>query len=141
MSDVDTLEQNKALVGRFFSAITDSRFEDAAALLDPDGSWWALARRKERPPLVQLDRIRALAGDAKAGMRFTVRGMTAEEDRVAVECEGYAEFDDRIYNNLYFFLLRVDEGRIAQLWMYDDTALGEKVLRGDKPLASHRSVD
>ena len=140
MSD-QALEGNKHLADAFFSAISESRYDDAAAMLDPDGTWWALARRAERPALVQLERIRGLAEEAKSGMRFTIRTMTAEDDRVAVECEGYAEFDDRIYNNLYFFLLRISAGRIVNLWMYDDTALGERVLRGAKPLASHRRTD
>jgi ketosteroid isomerase-like protein len=137
----ETLDANKALATAFFGAITESRFDDAAAMLDPEGTWWALARRADRPTLVQLDRIKGLANEAKGGMRFTIQSLTAEDDRVAVECEGYAEFDDRVYNNLYCFLLRIADGRIAQLWMYDDTALGERILRGDKPLASHRRTE
>jgi ketosteroid isomerase-like protein len=137
----ETLNANKQLTAAFFQAINDGRYADAAALLDPNGTWWALARRADRPALVQLDRIHALANEAKAGMRFTINTMTAEDDRVAVECEGYAEFDDRVYNNLYCFLVRVEAGRLAQLWMYDDTALGERVLRGDKPLGSHRRTE
>ena len=136
-----TVETSKRLTGEFFRAISEGRFDDAGGLLDPDATWWVLARRAERPAQVQLDRVRSLAEEAKAGMQFKVRTLTAEDDRVAVECEGHAEFDDRVYDNLYFFLLRIADGRIAQLWMYDDTAYGERILRGDKPLASHRRTD
>lgn len=130
-------EANIAVVRSFFAAITEGRFDDAAGHLDPAGSWWSLARRAAREPLVQLERIRRLSHSAKDLMSFTVNSTTAQEDRVAAEVEGYAAFDDRVYNNMYFFLIRVADGRITSLRMYDDTLMGERVLRGDNPLPSH----
>jgi ketosteroid isomerase-like protein len=139
MATDSMLEANKQVVRSFFAAITENRFEDAAQLLAADSSWWSVARRADRPALAQLERIRGLASEAKSGMTFRLVVLTAEDDRVAAEVEGYAEFDDRVYNNLYFFHLRVAGSRIARLRMYDDTALAEKVLRGSNPLPSHAS--
>jgi ketosteroid isomerase-like protein len=133
------LEANKEIVRSFFTAITENRFEDAARLLAPDASWWSLARRAERPALVQLGRIQGLAGEASSGMTFRLGSLTAEDDRVSAELEGYAEFADRVYNNRYSFHLRVEGSHIVHLRMYDDTAMAEKVLRGSNPLPSHAS--
>jgi ketosteroid isomerase-like protein len=137
LDDLEEPPMSEQLVRSFFTAITENRFDDAAALLDPDGGWWSLSKRAERPPLVQLDRIRKLSAGAKAPMSFTVGSVTEQDDRVAAEVAGYAAFDDRVYDNMYFFLIRVDGGRITNLRMYDDTLMGERVLRGDNPLPSH----
>jgi uncharacterized protein len=133
----DQTDANVGVVRAFFAAITEGRFDAAASYLDPEGSWWSLARRGERPPLVQLDRIRTLSESAKELMSFTVTTVTAQEDRVAAEVGGYAAFDDRVYDNLYHFLIRVESGTIRSLRMYDDTLLAERVLRGGKPLPGH----
>ena len=133
----EQIDANVAVVRSFFAAITEGRFDDAAGVLDPEGSWWSLARRAAREPLVQLERIRKLSLSAKDLMSFTVNSTTAQDDRVAAEVEGYAAFDDRVYNNMYFFLVQVSDGKIRSLRMYDDTLMGERVLRGDNPLPSH----
>jgi ketosteroid isomerase-like protein len=92
---------------------------------------------------VQLDRVKALYNEARNGIAFRIDTMTAEEDRVAVVVESYAEFAEQgIYNNLYHFLFRIVDGRITRIWVYYDTALANRVLRGEggtTPVESHAS--
>jgi uncharacterized protein len=134
---------NKALVREFFEAWARSDVEHTARLLDLDGEWWTLANRKTRSCREQLARVMALNSETTTGtIDFTLSDLTAEDDRVAARVESYAEFPVQgPYNNLYHFLFRIDRGRISRIWVYYDTALANRVLRGvgvsTPPLASH----
>lgn len=140
-SAVPDLAANKALIAEFFAAWEEGQFERMEKMLDPDGEWWTLASRKTRSMREQLDRNRALWGEASNGISFRLETFTAEEDRVAVVVESVATFDEQGgYNNLYHFLFRVEGGLIRQAWVYYDTALANRVLRGaggGVPVPSH----
>jgi ketosteroid isomerase-like protein len=146
-----TAETNKELVREFFAAWARSDFDHAAGLLDLDGQWWTLANRKTRSCRDQLARVAALNAETRTGtIDFLLGDLTAEEDRVAVVVESHAEFPlQGHYSNLYHFLFRISDGGgspgrgrlISHIWVYYDTALANRVLRGvgatTPPLASH----
>jgi ketosteroid isomerase-like protein len=61
--------------------------------------------------------------DDRYRIHFKVHGLTAEEDRVAMECESHIlnPVNGRIYNNFYHYLFRVKDGQIVLYKEYQDT--------------------
>ena len=54
-------------------------------------------------------------------VKFTVTGITAEGDRVAIEAQGYAKLKNgKTYENLYHFLFVVRDGKIQEGKEYCD---------------------
>ena len=137
------IETNKALVKKFFAAWSRSRFDQVREMLDLDGQWWTLASRSSRSVRDQLARIAALSSETTTGyIEFDVGPLTAEDDRVAAVVESHAQFPEQgSYDNLYHFLFEIHQDRITRVWVYYDTALANRVLRGQgsttPPVASH----
>ena len=66
------------------------------------------------------------------GIKFNITGITAENERVAVEVSGEAiHASGELYNNKYHFLLKIQHGKILELKEYMDTQLASKILLGD----------
>ena len=66
-----------------------------------------------------------------SGINFIITGITAEDQRVAVEISGEAiHASGETYNNKYHFLLRIKDGKILELKEYMDTQLAAKILLG-----------
>ena len=67
-----------------------------------------------------------------SGITFNITGITAEDERVAVEISGEAiHASGETYNNQYHFLLRIKDGKILELKEYMDTQLAAKILLGE----------
>ena len=67
-----------------------------------------------------------------SGITFNITGITAEDERVAVEISGEAiHASGEKYNNQYHFLLRIKDGKILELKEYMDTQLAAKILLGE----------
>ena len=67
-----------------------------------------------------------------SGITFNITGITAEDERVAVEISGKAiHASGETYNNQYHFLLRIKDGKILELKEYMDTQLAAKILLGE----------
>jgi ketosteroid isomerase-like protein len=68
--------------------------------------------------------------DACTGpIKITPKSFVAEADSVAVEAESYTQTRKGLtYNNLYHFLFRVRDGRIASVREYLDTMHANAVL-------------
>jgi uncharacterized protein len=122
----------KAVVAAFFAALSSDDIATVNEIVDPRGEFWVLSHRRAVPASAWLDGFRHLIrARAPGGVKFVVSTLTAEDDRVAAVVECHATFDDgRVYENMYHFLIRLDGGRIAQLWEYGDTLHAERVLRG-----------
>jgi len=70
-----------------------------------------------------------LTGSFPEGLKFTVKAMTAEGERVAIEAESYGKhISGKIYNNLYHFLMVIRNGKISELKEYMDTMHANEVL-------------
>ena len=66
---------------------------------------------------------------SRSGLVPTIRHLTAEEDRVAVEWEGSCTLlNGQQYNNYYHFLLFIRDGKVSKLKEYLDTKLVDTVL-------------
>ncbi len=117
-----SIEANKDVVRRYFTAVNDGDMETIQALLDDEVSFWvppslpdgALFEGKAR--VLELFAASFALYDANSGMTVEIGALTAEEDRVAAELtiSGRAG-DGRPYHNHYHFLMRVRDGRIVAI--------------------------
>jgi ketosteroid isomerase-like protein len=82
---------------------------DYGSMSDPD-------RANEAPTQVPIE-------DDRYRIKMEVLGLTAEEDRVAMEAESHVlnPVNGRLYNNLYHYLFRVKDGQITLFKEYQDT--------------------
>lgn len=120
-----SLEENKAVVTRFWENFSDGKYEDALAMLSDDATWWvggttALSGTYTKPEFAKLlEQVTPMAPD---GIRVTPKQLTAEGDRVSVEAESYGEINNgRTYRNVYHFMMVVKDGKLAAVREYLDT--------------------
>ncbi|OFV87839.1 MAG: hypothetical protein A3J75_05790 [Acidobacteria bacterium RBG_16_68_9] len=65
------------------------------------------------------------------GLTFTVTGITAEGERVAIEAESHGRHvSGKTYHNQYHFLMIVRNGKVAEFKEYLDTMHANDVLVG-----------
>jgi ketosteroid isomerase-like protein len=119
------IEDNKALVRRFWDAFSAGQYADALSMLSEDATWWvagttALSGTYSKPAFAKL--LGEVTGGAPKGVRVTPKVLTAEGDRVAVEAESYAEINNgRTYRNQYHFLMVIKDGQFIAVREYLDT--------------------
>jgi uncharacterized protein len=139
--DKATREANKALVRRYFETVASDGFGKALELVAEDAIWWIPGVEGElgkRDMIAAMDR----AADSLVGnMGAEFLSMTAEDDRVAAEVRGSSLRKSGVrYDNIYHFLFRVRDGKIAEIREHHDTAYAAKVfadgLGGGAPATS-----
>ena len=119
------LEDNKALVCQFWEAFSDSRFEDALALLSDDATWWVAGTTNISGTYTKGefgDLVNGVAEGAVNGIQVKPTQLTAEGDRVSMEATSYGLMrDGKEYKNIYHFMHEVHDGRITAVREYMDT--------------------
>ncbi len=138
---VDRLSQNRALVGRYFSAIASSDLEALASLLAP-AVRVVCAGGGGTNGLVEFDSFAALANDIRhnlgelydpaVGIQPEILNSTAEDDRVVAEVRirGRSARTGEAYDNLYAFFFWIREGVIVEIHEHLDTAYaGTRLLQ------------
>ncbi len=131
MSDRSTAE-NKVIARAFFDALNqadrdalDRLYADDFVLWSPGGLPFSGNHTKAEA----LQFTDAILGLFPEGLRFTITGITAEGERVAVEAESRGRHvSGKDYCNQYHFLLVIHDGKIVQLKEYMDTAHASAVL-------------
>lgn len=132
---MSNVERNKRLTREFFAAM--SRCDTAALLAAyaPEVRVFTMGQTLISG-VRTLQEVAPLAGQVLTafpqGIRFDIKNVTAEEDRVAVEAESDAvHVSGAPYHNYYHFLVRFrDDGKITELKEYMDTELVTAVLCG-----------
>jgi hypothetical protein len=127
-------QRNKALVRGFFAAMNAA---DSAAIVDAyaeDGAVWTSGRTLISGTFAKAQ-IREASGRIfeafPHGIEFTIHGITAEGERVAVEAESRGmHVSGKLYNNLYHFLFQFRDGKLVRLKEYMDTELVTEILCG-----------
>lgn len=114
---------NKGTVLEWFGALSDGRYDDAWALMDPDGEYWVLRSRASIPVAdfrgVYVEHMKKTFVD---GLRFVPGVLTAEDDRVAALADSDGELvNGNRYDNKYHFLFQLRDGLITRVWEYGDT--------------------
>ena len=128
------IESNKKLAVDFMDALSSGDPEKILALYTEDINVWTagalpISGNHGRGEVVAL--CEGLLGAFPEGLRFTITGMTAEEDRVAIEAEGLGtHISGNVYDQRYHFLLRIHEGKVREMKEYFDTELARRVLLG-----------
>jgi hypothetical protein len=119
------MDSNKQLVERFFAALNRGAIPEAFALVADDASWWVpgtlpFSGTKTKPEYLGVAGL--IQRGFPGGLAFTLRGLTAEGERVAAEVESLGEHTSgKTYNNRYHFLFVIRGGRIAAVSEYMDT--------------------
>ena len=126
------IEDNKRTARRFFEHLSRGETKAVLDLYADDASVWtagslAFSGRRSKQEVAPL--MEGILGAFPQGLRFTIHGMTAEGNRVAVEAESHGHHaSGKLYNNLYHFLLVVREGKVREFKEYLDTKLAHEVL-------------
>lgn len=134
-----TLEQqaariaaNKQVAQEFFAALNRADSKALGSLYAPDGILWTagslpFSGTHSRDEVVAgMD---AILAPFPEGLRFTIKHLTAEDDRVAIEAESWGRHSSgKIYNNQYHFLMILRDGKVVQFKEYLDTMHAKEVL-------------
>jgi uncharacterized protein len=126
-----TVETNKELALRFLddmSARGAATFADYS-LITEDFEWWAQSLGVYDAPAM-VKRMGEV-GKIFAGQgRRTIKGVTAEGDRVVVEYTGDTPLTNgKRYQNTYLSLFVIRDGRVATVREYCDTGYARDTLR------------
>jgi uncharacterized protein len=71
----------------------------------------------------------ALHRATKDGLRFEFLSFTAEDDRVAVEFEGFSDLQTGgTYNNVYHLLFHFRDGKVCRVREYADTKIVDEAV-------------
>jgi ketosteroid isomerase-like protein len=120
-----SIEDNKALVTRFWQAFSNGKFDEVLAMLADDATWWvagttALSATYNKKEFANL--LGQIAPMAPKGLSVTPTALCAEGDRVSVEAVSYGEFTNgRVYKNEYHFMIVVRDGKLVSVREYLDT--------------------
>ena len=127
-------DQNKEITKEFFEALSTGSDQYLDFYTDESIIWTAgnnsIGGTRTKKEVVSF--AQNILSAFPSGIKFTITGITAEEERVAVEVSGEAiHASGQTYNNQYHFLLRIQEGKILELKEYMDTQLAAKILLGE----------
>jgi ketosteroid isomerase-like protein len=126
------IERNKQVARDFVAALGRADADAIADSFAEDGTSWTLGTLPFSG-VHRADEIRQLAKDIlhafPKGLRFTIRSLTAEDDRVSIEAESDGiHASGKRYRNTYHFLMRVRDGKIVEWREYLDTMHAKDVL-------------
>ena len=127
-------EENKEVAIKFFEALSSGSQTYLDFYNDESIIWTAgenaIGGTRTKKEIV--DFAQGILSAFPNGIKFNITGITAENERVAVEVSGEAiHASGERYNNKYHFLLKIQHGKILELKEYMDTQLASKILLGD----------
>jgi ketosteroid isomerase-like protein len=125
---------NKQVVLDFYAAGARGDMDACMALLADDVTWTNIGTTRfsgtysgKQALVEQL--LGPLFGQLKAGIASEIEQLTAEGDIVVAQTRGTAETQEGVpYNNSYCQVIRIRDGRIAEVKEYFDTALADAVF-------------
>jgi len=131
---ISKTEENKKTAIKFFEALSSG----SATYLDfynDDSIIWTAGDNDiggTRTKKEIVDFAEGILAAFPTGIIFNITGITAENERVAVEVSGEAvHASGKPYNNKYHFLLTIKNGKILELKEYMDTQMAAKILLGE----------
>lgn len=135
---MSTEETNKAIVSRFFQDLSAGNVAAVVAAYAEDGCVETMGNT-----LISgesgYDQIPSAIGGIfdvfPDGIEFTVNGMVAEGDKVAVEAVSRGEhISGQTYENDYHFLFSFRDGKVVRLREYMDTErVTDVICAGQRP--------
>jgi ketosteroid isomerase-like protein len=131
-ADANVIEANKMLVRSFFDLLESGDIDGAIALFAPGGTFWSPSTRTAMPTADLANALRWVNTKLEAPMTYTLGAMTAEDNRVCVLAESFANMlNGKRYNNVYHFYFEIEDGLIALAREYNDTAHIWATLRAE----------
>ena len=127
-----SIEDNKSIARAFFDALSRGDQKAVLDLYAEDARLWTAGTLPfsgtrtlaEIGPLMQ-----GILSAFPEGLKFSIKGMTAEGDRVAIEAESFGRHvSGRTYSNQYHFLMVIRDGKLRELKEYFDTVHADEVL-------------
>lgn len=125
-------EANKALVVEFMNAMGRGDVETVKALSTDDlvaittGTGIVSGTRNYE---VIMQSVAAFPQITKAGVTVKILNLTAEDDRVAMEWDGFATMvSGKEYNNHYHNLMFIRDGKVCKMVEYCDLKLADYAL-------------
>ena len=128
------IAENKQVVLDFYEAGARGDMDACFALLADDVTWTNIGSTKFSGTYVGKqaiaeDLLGPLFNQLKAGIASQIERLVAEGDIVVAQTSGTAETLNGVaYNNDYCQVIRIRDGRIADVKEYMDTALIESVF-------------
>ena len=124
-------DQNKTITKEFFEALSNGSNKYLDFYTDESIIWTAgnnaIGGTRTKKEVISF--AQNILSAFPTGITFNITGITAENERVAVEISGKAiHASGETYNNQYHFLLRIKDGKILELKEYMDTQLAAKIL-------------
>ena len=123
-----SIDSNKQLATHLFARFSTNDIAGALDLLADDATWWIAGKPEAQPAAGEHDKtwmtrlFHRMVSQFDGPLQMTVRGLIAEDDRVAVEVVGNGRLlDGRRYQNEYHFLLTIRDGKIASVREHLDT--------------------
>jgi ketosteroid isomerase-like protein len=128
--------ETKKISEQYFNAMVAGKFDEMTKLKTPDCVYWLSGEGSW-----QFGGYQSVENQAKlwgtvaerfpAGMKMTLRSITADEERAAlnVHIQGTRK-DGRIYENNVILLLTFKEGLISGLYEYLDTIMVNELFCG-----------
>ncbi len=122
------LDENKKIATRMIDCLSEGKLD--TTLISSDAQWWVpgggmMDRATFENILKKFNVIRAGKGEMK------IVGMTAEDNRVAVEAEANIPLKNgKIYQNTYHFLFIINGGKIVLSKEYNDSLYASSALAG-----------
>ena len=131
---ISKTEENKKTAIKFFEALSSGSQAYLDFYNDESIIWTAgenaIGGTRTKKEIV--DFAQGILSAFPNGIKFNITGITAENERVAVEVSGEAiHASGELYNNKYHFLLKIQHGKIIELKEYMDTQLASKILLGE----------
>ena len=133
MNDAQAAD-NKEIARQFFTALNRADSAAIATLYADDAVLWTagtlpFSGRFTKAQAIQgMDAILSLF---PGGLAFTIKAMTAEGERVAIEAESHGRHvSGKTYHNQYHFLMIIRDGKVAEFREYMDTMHANEVLVG-----------
>lgn len=131
-----SLSENKRLVEHYFDILTRNDipalmdiYDDSMMLHVPGDT--LISGSFTKPQLAEF--CSSVLDAFPEGLKFKVTGMTAEDDRVAVQAESRGiHASGKLYVNKYHFLITIRDGKIVKSQEYMDTQLVTDVICGGK---------
>ncbi len=126
--------ENKQVVIDFYEAGARGDIDACFSLVADDITWKNVGSTKfsgtyKGKQALMEELLGPLFGQLKAGISATIEALIAEDDIVVALTRGQAEtLDGTPYNNTYCQVIRVADGKFAEVTEYMDTALIDAVF-------------
>ncbi|MFT3968250.1 MAG: nuclear transport factor 2 family protein [Sphingobium sp.] len=123
---MSSLAENRRLARAYFDVVAAGELPDE--LLTPDMTGWiTTGGTMEKARYQHL--VRLLGAMLDGPLRFTIRSLTAEEDRVVAEADSEGTLiDGQSYAQTYVFVLRIRDGRIASVAEHYNALIAQEKL-------------